>query len=109
MYNFNLEKGESLYSVFDEVLVKQGNNQKVVSVALTDKRILFLDFVSREPYETLKGAQASNYIKIKEVFYYRNLNEIKEVKSSTFYEIKFNDSSFVEFDNEELFKALKEL
>ena len=105
MYNFNLEKDETLVSVFDDVLVSQNNNSKLLSVAVTNKRILFLDFQSVEPYETLKGAQASSYIKFKEVVYSRYLNEIKSATSNT---IKFNDI-VIELDNLDIVKTIKEL
>lgn len=109
MYNFNLEKNESLISVFDDVLIKQNNNQKIVSVAITDKRILLLDYVSVEPFETLKAAQASHYIKMKEVFFSKKLKEIKNIENKSLYRLTFKDDFSFEFDNDDLFKQLKEI
>ena len=37
MYNFNFIAGESLVSVFDDVMVSQNDNEKVISVAVTNK------------------------------------------------------------------------
>ena len=107
MYNFNLEKNESLISVFDEVLIKQNDNQKLVSVAISDKRILLLDYVSIEPFETLKATQASHYIKMKEVFFSKKLKEIKSLENKSLYHLVFKDDFYFEFDNDDLYKLLK--
>lgn len=106
MYNFNLENDETVNSIFDDVLIKQGDNQKMVTVAITNKRILFLDYQNNELLDTLKGAHASSYIKCKEVFFFKDLSSIKSVTSQDFYQIEFDDNMVVEFDNKELFKAL---
>lgn len=106
MYNFNLEKGENLHSIYDDVTIRQGDNQRVVSIAITNKRILFLDYQSVEPYETLKGAHASDYIKIKEIIFYRLLTDIKKVSNRNGYSLEFNDGYEIEFDNTDLYNCL---
>lgn len=107
MYNFNLEKNEELFGVFDDVLVRQNDKQKIISVALTNKRVLFLDFVNEEPNETLRVTRATNYIRQKEVFYFLNLDEIKSVSEDELFQIITKDNKVIEFDNKDLFKQLK--
>lgn len=107
MYNFNLEKNENVIGIFDDVLVGHNDIEKSLSIAITNKRILFLDYQPIEPLETLKGAHASSYIKIKEVIYSRYLEEIKELKKSSL-QIVFNDNYIISFDNKELYECLKE-
>jgi hypothetical protein len=106
MYNFNLEKNEEVVSIFDEVLIKHDDNQRIVSVAITNKRILILDYQSIEPLETLKGAHASSYIKMKEVIFSKYLKEIKSIKGKDLYEIMFKDNYIIEFDNDDLYSLL---
>ncbi len=41
MYDFNLINGEEVIKIFDNVWVKQGNNEKNTTIALTNQRLLF--------------------------------------------------------------------
>ena len=106
MYNFNLEKNENIYAIFDDVLVSQENNSMSLTIAVTDKRILFLDYQPNELLDTLKGAQASSYIRMKEVIFYRKLFQIKELKEN---KMVFDDNYIIGFDNKELYLALKKV
>lgn len=45
MYNFNLNKDEEIIKVFDAVLIRQEGDEKVTTIALTNKRVLFLDYL----------------------------------------------------------------
>ena len=109
MYNFNLEKGESIFGIFDDVLVEVNEEQVLVSVAISNKRIMLLDYQSVEPLETLKNAHASYYIKMKEVIFSRYLTDILELKNDSIYEVKFKDNNILSFEDKELFNALKKI
>lgn len=64
MYNFNLNKDEEIIKVFDGVLIRQEGNEKVTTIALTNKRVLFLDYlIENEGLEVLRIARGMNYIK----------------------------------------------
>ena len=64
MYNFNLNKDEEIIKVFDDVLIRQEGNEKVTTIALTNKRVLFLDYlIENEGIEVLRIARGMNYIK----------------------------------------------
>lgn len=64
MYNFNLNKDEEIIKVFDDVLIRQEGNEKVTTIALTNKRVLFLDYlIENEGLEVLRIARGMNYIK----------------------------------------------
>lgn len=64
MYNFNLNKDKEIIKVFDDVLIRQEGNEKVTTIALTNKRVLFLDYlIENEGLEVLRIARGMNYIK----------------------------------------------
>ena len=105
MYNFGLTKEESIVAIFDDVLIKY-DKEIVCSVAITNKRILFLDYLNDEFMDNLNGAHASSNIKYKEVFLYKDIKDIKSISTN---KIIFKDSSIIEIDNKDFFKALKEL
>lgn len=104
MYNFGLMDDEELVKVFDEVLVKQGKNEKVTTIAVTNKRLLFLDHgVENEGAEVLRIAREINYFRVKEVYYEINLKDITDVVKDKLYQVILKDNKMFEFYDEELF------
>jgi hypothetical protein len=81
MYNFNLKKNEKLVYVLDDVLVNLNDNEYITTVALTTKRILFLDYYNID--EELRIAKYKNEIKFKEVYYDIDLKNIDSVNKFT--------------------------
>lgn len=106
MYNFNLMDGEEVVSVFDEVLIRQEGRQKFVSIALTNKRMLFLDYINEGPAETLRVTRTTNYIRFKEVTHIINLNDIDSINKQEYYLVTLKDNISFEFDNDELYNML---
>lgn len=50
--------------MFDDVLIRQEGNEKVTTIALTNKRVLFLDYlIENEGLGVLRIARGMNYIK----------------------------------------------
>ncbi len=79
MYNLELEKNEEIIVIEDDIIVSNKDKSKISTVALTNKRLLFLDLPLNTTDESIRLANASDYIKIKEVYYSVNLNQIKSV------------------------------
>jgi len=107
MYDFNLINGEEVVKIFDNVWVKQGNNEKNTTIALTNKRLLFLEYSKDNPNEVLRTARGLEYPRYKEVYYKIELTNIKEVKEDENYSITLEDNTYFEFDNIQLFELLK--
>lgn len=58
MYNFNLTGNEQIIEIFDNEWIKQNNNEMNTTIALTNKRLLFLDYINiNESAETLRIAR----------------------------------------------------
>ena len=109
MYNFNLLPDEELIKVFDDVFIKQEDNEKTTTIALTNKRILFLDYLtSNDSAEVLRIAKGMDYLKYKEVYYEINLNELKNIKKEENYLLFYKENNLFEFDNKELYLLLKD-
>ena len=108
MYNLELLNNEEVVRIFDEIFVKQNENEKITTIVLTNKRLLFLDFlIENEGLEVLRIARGINYIKTKEVYFQINLSDVKNISKNKYYKIVCkNDMSF-EFDDEELYKLLQ--
>lgn len=110
MYNFNLNKDEEIIKVFDDVLIRQEGNEKVTTIALTNKRVPFLDYlIENEGLEVLRIARGMNYIKYKEVYYQINLNDIESIIKDKFYKVILKNKNSFEFDKGELYSLLEQV
>ena len=45
MYKYKLNDNEDIIKIFDNLYIKQGNNEKTTSAILTNQRLLFLDYI----------------------------------------------------------------
>ena len=108
MYNFNFLKNEKLIQLFEDLCVKEGNNEKITTVALTNQRLLFLDYDNNDTRENLRISNKFNYIRTKEAYYVIELKDIKEINKKENY-IIYTLNHKIEFDNKELFKLLNNI
>lgn len=105
MYNFGLLKDEELIYVFDDILVKINDKELFTTVALTTKRLLFLDYNNAN--DELRIAKYQTYIKYKEVYYKINLDDIESIRKDKYYQILLKNESKIEFDNNKLYELLE--
>ena len=98
---------EKLIEVFDEVLVIQKDNEKITTIALTDKRILFLDYMTNDGLEVLRIAKGVNFNRCKEVYYEIDLNNISMLMEDEYYKVMLKDNTSFEFNNKKLYKLLE--
>lgn len=106
MYNLNLENNEELIEVFENEYVKQGNNEKNTTIAITNKRLLFMDYMKDDPDEVLRIARGVDYVRYKEVYYQIRLSEIDEIVKKDLYSVLLKNGNEFEFDNEKLFNLI---
>lgn len=108
MYNFKLMDNEEVIKIFDEILIKQGENEKDTIIILTNERLLFLDYTTLdEGLEVLRVARGTDYIKYKDVYYQINLNDIENISRDKYYQVVLKKQVSFEFDNEELYNLLR--
>ena len=109
MYNFNFLEDEHLVEIFDEVIIKKDNIEKITTIALTNKRLLFLDYIADVNEEFLRIAKGVHFIKYKEIYYQTDLKNIKSVITGDFYKVIFIDNISFEFNDERLYEKLLEI
>ena len=108
MYNIELINDEEVIKIFDEVFIKQQENEKITTIVLTNKRLLFLDYViPNEGLEVLRIAKGANYIKYKEVYYQIDLNDIEYIIKSEYYQVILKNKMTFEFNDDELYNLLQ--
>lgn len=109
MYNLDFLEDEKLVGIFDEIFVKQGENKKNTTIALTNMRLLFLDYiVPDEGQEVLRIARGANYFRYKEIYYQIDLKDIAKVTEGEYYQVALKNKVSFEFNNEDLYELLKE-
>lgn len=107
MYNFNFIENEELREVFDEVYVRQNDNEKITTIALTNKRLLFLDYITNDGLEALRITNKMNLVRSKEGYYKINLEDIKLLRKTEYYNVVLKDGTEFEFNNKELYELLR--
>lgn len=108
MYNFELFNNEEVVKIFDEIFIKQEENEKTTTIVLTNKRLLFLDYIiPNEGLEALRTSRGVDYIRYKEVYYQIDLNDIVEIINNEYYLVILNNKMTFEFYNDELYNLLQ--
>lgn len=107
MYNFNFIDNEKLIRIFDKVLIRCNNKENLTTIALTDKRLLFLDYITNDGMETLRITNKLNLVRTKEVCYQINLDDIKSLSDGEYYKIVLKDNIIIEFNNKDLYELLE--
>ena len=109
MYNLKLNKNEKIILIDDYVLIK--NNSEYLTVIITNKRLLVLDYPSQvyNSNEDLRISGRLNYIKMKEIILERKLTEISKITDDSKYsKIIFNDETYLELKSKDVTTKLKE-
>lgn len=106
MYNLNFIENEDLRELFDEVYIRQNNNEKITTIALTNKRLLFLDYIINDGLEALRITNKMNLVRNKEIYYQINLEDIKSLSKTEYYNVVLKDGIEFEFNNQKLYELL---
>lgn len=106
MYNLNLENSEKLIEIFENEYVKQGDNEKNTTIAVTDKRLLFLDYMKDDPDEVLRIARGVDYIRYKEIYYQIRLSEIEKILKKDLYSVLLKNGNEFEIEDDKLFNLI---
>ncbi len=101
MYNINLEANEKIILIQEKILITKN---KLTTVALTNKRILFLDNFA-ESSEVLRISNGVDYIKEQDVYFSIELGKV-ELKNNKL--IINNDIYITDINIINEYKGLKE-
>ncbi len=107
IYNFDLLNDEEIKLIDDNVLIYKDN--KLYTFIITNKRLLVLDYPSGlyNSMEDLRISGKMNYIRMKEIIFERNLDDIKLISNdSGKIKISFMDDNFIEFKSDDVYKAI---
>lgn len=108
MYNFNLDNDEKIIEVFEGEYVKQGEKEKNTTIAITTKRILFMEFDYNDSNESLRVGRGIDFVRYKEIYYQINRKDIVSIKfNDDLYKVLLEDNTEFEFENDKIYELLK--
>ncbi len=86
MYEFDKLNGEEIKYISDYALLRKDNEYVNISVILTNKRLILLDYPSgvNNYEEALKTSRGMDYLKKKEPILAVNLEDIKNIESDKY-------------------------
>ncbi len=108
MNNYNFLDGEELYLDIDNILVKNNNVSRLVTVVLTNKRIMLMDYINLvDGMEVLRIAKGMDYLRTRDVIYEIGINNISlEEREDSYYLLKDKRVEF-SFYNQELYDNIR--
>lgn len=110
MYNIELLKKEKIIDIFDDVLIKSGEKERYTTIAITNQRILLLDYLGDTFIEeTLRIAQGVSYLRMKEVYYIIDRKNIENIFENEYFILELKDKTILEFDNKDIYNILKSI
>ncbi len=108
MYNFTLKENEETISIFDDIYIKQGSNEKETTIILTNQRLMFLDYQKDDPNEILRIGNGIQYLRAKEIYYEIALSDIQKISFNKLYKVLLKNGVEFEFENPNLYKLLND-
>lgn len=109
MYNFNFRDNEQLIKIFEAIFVRQNEMEKITTIALTNERLLFLDYITNDGFEVLRITKGINFIRYKDVCYEINLIDIMSIVNDGCYKVVLKDNRMFEFNNKLLYDLLNNM
>lgn len=109
MYDFELTNNEEVIAVFDHIWIYQENNEKNTTIAVTNKRILFMDYNQFDYKEVLRIGRNLDYIRQKEIYYQIKIEDICSIEKKEKYIVFLSNHTNFEFDDDNLFQLLKKI
>lgn len=105
MYNFKRLENEDIKYISDNALLKVNEQEKNISIIVTNQRLLLLDYPSKENnYEEALKSRAANYIEKKEVILEVNLSDIISIVEDKY---TLKDTNYFYLKDDELNKYIK--
>ncbi len=105
MYKFDKFPQEEIKYISDNALLKKEDNYVTISVVLTNKRLILLDYPSgvNNYEETLRVGRGADYLRKKEPILIINIEDIVDITDNKY---TLKDSNYFYLKDDELKKNL---
>ncbi len=108
MYNYKKLKGEVVKYISDDALLKKDNNFVEISIILTNKRLILLDYPSgvNNFEEALRTARNVEYMREKEPILTINLKDLDHIETLDEDKYVLKDGNYFSIREDELRKKI---
>ena len=108
MYNYKKLKNETIKYISDNALLKKDNDFKEISVILTNKRLILLDYPSpvNNFEEALRTGRNVGYMRQKEPILIVDLKDLDHIETEEIDKYVLKDSTFFSLQEDELRKQI---
>ena len=106
MYNYNLLENEELIKIYDDILLKIGDDILDVSVIITNMRFMILSIPKdKEAYRV--GRMIIDKPISKEIIFETNINNIINIKKEKdYYKYILSDTNYFLLNTDEIYKFI---
>lgn len=106
MYNIKLLDNEQIKEIFDDILLKTGNDNIDVSVIITNMRFIILSIP--KDIESFRVGRVINNPNYKEIIYETDINNIIDIKKEdNYYKYILKDTNYFLLNTDKIIDVLK--
>ena len=107
MYNYELKENEKIIKIFDDILLKTGNDNIDVSIIITNIRFIILSIP--KDTESFRVGRVINNPNYKEIIFETDINNIIDIeKEDNYYKYILKDSNYFYLNNNEIYNFIKQ-
>ena len=105
MYNIELKSNEQIIEIFDDILLKTGNDNINVSVILTNIRFIILSIPKDK--ESFRVGRVINNPNYKEIIFETDINNIIDIeKEDDYYKYILKDTNYFYLNSNKIYNFL---
>lgn len=109
MYDLKKTLDEDIISIIDDSILKFEGKSREISIILTNKRIVFLDYPSaiNNYEETMRISRGINYLRKKEPFFELEIKDLKSIEKGDFDKYQLKNGNYFFLESEKLRNELQ--
>ena len=105
MYNIELKNNEQIKEIFDDILLKMGNDNIDVSVIVTNMRFIILSIP--KDIESFRVGRVINHPSHKEIIFETDINNIIDIeKEDDYYKYILKDTNYFYLNSNKIYNFI---
>ena len=107
MYNYELKENEKIIKIFDDILLKKGNDNIDVSIIITNIRFIILSIP--KDTESFRVGRVINNPNYKEIIFETDINNIIDIeKEDNYYKYILKDTNYFYLNSNKIYNFINQ-
>lgn len=107
MYNYELKENEKIIKIFDDILLKTGNDNIDVSIIITNIRFIILSIP--KDTESFRVGRVINNPNYKEIIFETDINNIIDIeKEDNYYKYILKDTNYFYLNSNKIYNFINQ-